>query len=691
MASAHSESTPLLGPPEQERKKKPFYRPRPLWLVPFAIVASIVRGMTLAPRVQVYTQLSCNAVYGHDVYDHTNHTFATLSPARSFNASLDRNAPIATAFGPLLDEHGTQVMSVHFARASPADDDDEPDPRNVPSKRCLSDAKVQAGAARIQTIMTTTMGLLSAFTTGWWGHFGEKYGRTRVLAASTVGLFLTDLTFILVSTPHSPFAAHGHKLLIISPIIEGLLGGWSTLQGATTAYVSDCTSDGSRAQIFSRFSGVFYLGFSVGPMIGAYLIRHPIFSFPGSAPSSSGPVLHNGQPAVTSVFYVAAMCSFINLLLVLFLFPESISKKKTQSGKPVTPAPAPLTVPGPGPEQEPTEGSDLQETNTVTQGWSLQRLLGPLALLAPKKLPRPDGGYRTDWSLTVLGFSLFMFLLATGIFQIKYLYAEHVYEWGAEQLSYYITFMGAVRCIHLLFIMPHLIQWFKPKPKPKDKNATSVSAHATSTSKPATVPPAGKRSKPTVGQIAKEMNFDLILLRSSFFIEFASHALVSFIPSTAGATPFVAFTTMACFGTGVIPAVNSLALCILQAQAEAIAAAGGPPQDTSNIGRLFGALASIQSIGQMILGPLLFGVVYSATVATFPKAIFATAAAVTLIALALLCLLRPDVALRARQRQRANLREEIERGRSRVRKELTLSTSPALGESSSGSSSGASP
>ena len=59
-----------------------------------------------------------------------------------------------------------------------------------------------------------------------------------------------------------------------------------------------------------------------------------------------------------------------------------------------------------------------------------------------------------------------------GIFQIKYLYAEHVYEWGAEQvcktrvlhnrgliasifqLSYYITFMGAVRCIHLLFIMP---------------------------------------------------------------------------------------------------------------------------------------------------------------------------------------------------------------------------------------------
>jgi len=338
------------------------------------------------------------------------------------------------------------------------------------------------------------------------------------------------------------------------------------------------------------------------------------------------------------------------------------------------------------------ESSDLEVVIAVEQGWFLQRLLGPLALLAPKKIPRPEGGHRTDWSLTILGISLFMFLLATGIFQIKYLYAEHVYEWGAEQLSYYITLMGAVRCVHLLFIMPHLIQWFKPKPKPKGKNepSTSVSAHATSTSKPSTVPPAGKKPKPTLGQIAKDMNFDLLLLRSSFFIECVSHALVSLIPPTAGAGPFVAFTTLSCFGTGVIPAVNSLALCILQMQAEASAVAGGPPQDNGNAGRLFGALASIQATGQMILGPLIFGVVYGATVGTFPKAIFATAAAITLVALALLCLLRPDVALRARQRQRMNRHDETERGRSRARKDLGVSTSSpfACQITSSASSSG---
>jgi hypothetical protein len=77
-------------------------------------------------------------------------------------------------------------------------DDGEDDPRTLPSQRCMSDPAVQAGAARLQTIMTTTMGTLSALTTGWWGHFGERHGRTRVLAFSSLGLFLTFVQSIFI-------------------------------------------------------------------------------------------------------------------------------------------------------------------------------------------------------------------------------------------------------------------------------------------------------------------------------------------------------------------------------------------------------------------------------------------------------------------------------------------------------------
>lgn len=110
-----------------------------------------------------------------------------------------------------------------------------------------------------------------------------------------------------------------------------------------------------------------------------------------------------------------------------------------------------------------------------------------------------------------------------------------------------------------------------------------------------------KKPKPTLGHLAKEMNFDLILLRLSFFIEFLSHASVSLLPASMGAGYFVAATTLSSFGAGVIPAVNSLALCIMQMQAQA-GGDGATTDDNASAGRLFGALAALQSVGQMILG-----------------------------------------------------------------------------------------
>lgn len=172
--------------------------------------------MTLAPRVEVFTQISCYRLHGHHNYNHTlSHATSTSS------VSLDT----LTSFYSSLDPHGPHIHPAHFAHensiahiyfvppTSPPtndttgqtgdnDDDEVDDPRRLPSTRCLSDPAVQAGAARLQTIMTTTMGLLSALTTGWWGHFGERHGRTKVLAIATFGLFLTYVPPCKLSNTH---------------------------------------------------------------------------------------------------------------------------------------------------------------------------------------------------------------------------------------------------------------------------------------------------------------------------------------------------------------------------------------------------------------------------------------------------------------------------------------------------------
>lgn len=99
------------------------------------------------------------------------------------------------------------------------------------------------------------------------------------------------------------------------------------------------------------------------------------------------------------MFYVAAMCSFINLLMVLFVFPESINKKKAKApGKP-----SPVVI---APVAEETL------TGVAEPGWLL-RVFSPLTLFAPKKIQTPEGGYRKDWSLSILGIAMFVFLLAT--------------------------------------------------------------------------------------------------------------------------------------------------------------------------------------------------------------------------------------------------------------------------------------
>ena len=199
-------------------------------------------------------------------------------------------------------------------------------------------------------------------------------------------------------------SSHGHKLLLLSPFIEGLLGGWSTLQSATSAYLSDCTSSGSRASIFSRFSGVFYIGLSIGPSLGGYLIKNPIWGL--STPDD--------VPTVTSVFWVAIICSFVNFILVLFLFPESLDKiKMVQAASRVH---VDANTKGKARSNDPLgvgEGSEGNAVHGVIEETGiLQKFLKPLELFLPAVVA--DGGLRKrkDWSMTIMGMALFGYMLA---------------------------------------------------------------------------------------------------------------------------------------------------------------------------------------------------------------------------------------------------------------------------------------
>jgi len=138
--------------------------------------------MTLAPRVQVYTQVSCNALYQGQQYGPSANTLPS-NPSPSSIIVPD----------PILPVH-TPVYFPHFSNSNSQEHHRAEGPRQFLSQDCLSDPAVQAGAARLQTTIATTTGLLTVCSSTWWGHYGQKHGRTRVLTAATLGLLATYIS-----------------------------------------------------------------------------------------------------------------------------------------------------------------------------------------------------------------------------------------------------------------------------------------------------------------------------------------------------------------------------------------------------------------------------------------------------------------------------------------------------------------
>jgi hypothetical protein len=144
--------------------------------------------MTLAPRLEVYTQLACNSLYGHHELE-WNHTRQSTYNSSSDIANIPLYAsidPLGPHFHPysLFPKPGTTFVP----NLNDQSVDDTEDPRRIPSAHCVSDPAVQASAARLQTIMTTTMGMLSALTIGWWGHFSERHGKDEGPLTLNLGL-----------------------------------------------------------------------------------------------------------------------------------------------------------------------------------------------------------------------------------------------------------------------------------------------------------------------------------------------------------------------------------------------------------------------------------------------------------------------------------------------------------------------
>jgi multidrug resistance protein len=123
------------------------------------------------------------------------------------------------------------------------------------------------------------------------GRLSDRLGRRPVLIVSLAG---TAIGFLIMGW------ASSLSLLFVARIIDGASGGnISTAQ----AYIADISTPENRSRSMGIIGAAFGLGFTFGPMIGGIMSR-----------------ISYGAP-----FYFAAALAAVNVVLLYFILPESLS------------------------------------------------------------------------------------------------------------------------------------------------------------------------------------------------------------------------------------------------------------------------------------------------------------------------------------------------------------------------------
>jgi DHA1 family tetracycline resistance protein-like MFS transporter len=126
------------------------------------------------------------------------------------------------------------------------------------------------------------------------GRLSDRFGRRPILMVSIAG---TAVSFLILGS------ASALWMLFAGRILDGLTGGNFTV---AQSYITDVTSAKDRARGLGLTGAAFGLGFIIGPALGGLLSQWGY-----------------GVPA-----YVAAAVATVNVLLVVFFLPESLSAER---------------------------------------------------------------------------------------------------------------------------------------------------------------------------------------------------------------------------------------------------------------------------------------------------------------------------------------------------------------------------
>jgi MFS transporter, DHA1 family, tetracycline resistance protein len=146
------------------------------------------------------------------------------------------------------------------------------------------------------------------------GRLSDRYGRRPILLLSVLGTFLSLLLLGFADPLGRALAAWAAPqaanvliiaILFFARVTDGITGGNISV---AQAYITDITDEQNRAKSLGLIGAAFGLGFIVGPALGGTLSQWG-YSVPA---------------------FTAAGIAFVNLMMIIFWLPESLTKEGMQ-------------------------------------------------------------------------------------------------------------------------------------------------------------------------------------------------------------------------------------------------------------------------------------------------------------------------------------------------------------------------
>ncbi|KAL8763453.1 MAG: hypothetical protein Q9184_000761 [Pyrenodesmia sp. 2 TL-2023] len=418
---------------------------------------------------------------------------------------------------------------------------------------------VQSLVSKFTLYGNVITGLLSAITSPKLGSLSDRYGRTHMIAFVSSGMLITEVITIVAARMPETFSVNW---LLLGFVCDGLSGSFVASMALTNAYVSDCTPPAKRAVSFGYFHGVLFTGVALGPLLAGYLVKW------------TGTIL--------VVFYYALVAHLFFALFVLFIVPESLTKRRQLAAREITEFVSGSVAPA-------LRKDGLRSTYSRLTLWGY-KFLDPLKVLWPTGTGS-RGAVRKNLVM-LAAVDTIMFGVAMGSMTVVIIYSEYAFGWGTFETSIFVSIVNVCRVTNLVVFMPAISRFVR-----------------------------GPRDKATMGKSGSDP-LDLWLIRAAIFFD-----MLGYVGYASVRMPnlFILSGALASIGGMGSPTLQSALTKHV------------PPEQT---GAVLGAAGLLHALARVV-GPLIFNSIYSATVGKFTPTVFVCLASTFFLAFVLSWFIKP--------------------------------------------------